>query len=240
MPVLLAFLAASMQGFSAPTDAFTCTNAVKAFDVSAPSKEIGVFQSGTILQLLGTADSNGMVAVSFQPPQGAAVKALCRAEDVGRGGAKAASSETGFAKTDIYQRIKDKLVDGQGKAVDPGRLARSKCVILFFSTAKPKQRPTFAAELKKFYDMYKDKGLEVIFVCYDPTKEDQFSAMRSVQATWPALDLAAIGSSQVTKFAGPDVPCIAVLDGSGAVIAGSYTDGYMELPKVLQEVAKRL
>ncbi len=65
------------------SDVFVCSREVDAFHPDNPSQQIGRFLMGSRLQI-GAADPSGKLSVTFVEPDGVAVHALCRPEDVGR------------------------------------------------------------------------------------------------------------------------------------------------------------
>ncbi len=63
---------------------FVCDHEINAYNTSNPSQILGLFKKGTTLTL-GTTDANsGKIHVTFQPPGGKEIRALCLAKDVGR------------------------------------------------------------------------------------------------------------------------------------------------------------
>jgi len=59
-----------------------CMRDIEAFKLSSPNPLLGHFRRGTLL-VVGEKDSaSGMVLVTYNPPKGAAVRALCRPADI--------------------------------------------------------------------------------------------------------------------------------------------------------------
>lgn len=63
---------------------YICVGAVEAFDPADPKQLLGKFEAGSKL-VLGTVNPGSeMIPVTFQPPSGAAIHAVCKARDLGR------------------------------------------------------------------------------------------------------------------------------------------------------------
>ena len=233
-------------------ETFRCAKDVPAYDSADPSKVIGTFQTGSNLELGEAADAKGMVPVSYRAPNGTIINALCRAEDVGKGkasnnpssnpgGGKTAGEDSGFAKTEIYEKIQNLLVDPKGQPVKPSKLAKSKHVLLYFSAHWCPPCRAFTPELVKFYKRHEKQAMEVVFVSSDRSEMDQLNYMKELKMPWVAVKYDAISESQLKRFCGPGIPCLVALDERGAVVFDSYVNGeYVGPHKVLKDVEAKL
>jgi len=233
-------------------ETFRCSQDVMAYDSADPSKTIGTFQTGSNLELGEAADAKGMVPVSYRAVDGTIIKALCRAEDVGKGkasknpstnpgGGKSPGEDSGFAKTEIYEKIQNLLVDSTGQPVKPSKLAKSKHVLLYFSAHWCPPCRAFTPELVKFYKRHEKQGMEVVFVSGDRSEAEQLNYMKEANMPWIAVKYDSIGESQLKKFCGPGIPCLVVLDKRGSVVFDSYVNGeYVGPHKVLKDVGAKL
>ena len=234
-------------------ETFRCSKDVMAYDSADPLKTIGTFQTGSNLELGEAADAKGMVPVSYRAPDGTIIKALCRAEDVGKGktpnnpsigsgGEKsAAGADSGFAKTEIYEKIQNLLIDAKGQPVKPEKLAKSKHVLLYFSAHWCPPCRAFTPELVKFYKHHEKQAMEVVFVSSDRSEADQLNYMKELKMPWVAVKYDATSESQLKRFCGPGIPCLVVLDERGSVVFDSYVNGeYVGPNKVLKDVTAKL
>ncbi len=65
-------------------ETFVCKRPIDAFDVSNPTKRIGVWDIHTELRLNRAATKNGMIPVAFQYPDGKVIRAQCWEEDLSK------------------------------------------------------------------------------------------------------------------------------------------------------------
>jgi nucleoredoxin len=151
------------------------------------------------------------------------------------------------AEETIFAAVKGDLVQSKGKkleAFDEAPLANAKYYAIYYSAGWCAPCRAFTPDLVKWYKRNKSKhpDFELIFVSSDRSEEDMAKYMKEDDMPWPALAYSKKGSNrELTKYAGPGIPCLVFLDDSGKVLANSYEGGtYVGPRKVLEQMDKTL
>ncbi len=63
---------------------FTCSSDIGAFNPSNPAEQIGIFKKDSVLTIGDQDAKSGMFRVTYKESNGNAIRALCRAQDLGR------------------------------------------------------------------------------------------------------------------------------------------------------------
>ncbi len=101
----------------------------------------------------------------------------------------------------------------------------------------------FTPELVKFYDKMKKEGasFELIFVSSDTSEKAMHEYMTEDGMKWPALKYSERNSTrEITKFAGPGIPCLVVLDAEGKVLAHTFRGNDYLGPEVPLEALEEI
>jgi nucleoredoxin len=148
--------------------------------------------------------------------------ASLRADKNGAG----ASSGGGF---DLASALDGKLVaiDGEGRLA-PFSFANGqtpKFYAVYFSAHWCGPCRQFTPDLVRFYDEKKKvhENFEVIFVSSDRNEDAMRGYMKEAGMAFPALKYSERNTTRaITKFAGPGIPCLVILDANGKVLAHSF------------------
>jgi nucleoredoxin len=212
-------------------------NKADAFDPGDPTKLLGSFQPGTTLQVLGPAPQEGFVLVEFQQPNGSAIRAICRKNDVFAAPAASsvagqpASAKAGFGASEIYKNVSTSLIDAKGHLVKGDQLQKlqsSEYVLIYFSALWCPPCRGFTPGLVKNYEKAQASGkvpFELIFVSSDNDEGSQLKYMKEYKMPWPAVRLSKVKSSPLKKFGGSGIPNLVLLDKNGSLIKSSYVNG---------------
>jgi nucleoredoxin len=127
---------------------------------------------------------------------------------------------------------------------DDAALANAKYYALYYSAAWCGPCRAFTPDLVRWYKRNKSKNpeFELIFVSSDRSEEELAKYMKEDDMPWPALayDKKA-SSSTLTKYSGPGIPCLVLIDDKGEVLAHSYEGkNYVGPRKALEEIEKTL
>lgn len=129
--------------------------------------------------------------------------------------------------------------NGALQPLDPARLAGVKFFALYFSASWCGPCRQFTPELVDAYGKIRAQHpeFELVFVSNDRSAADMQGYMRDDHMAWPALRYDAIGSSRdVTRYAGPGIPCLVLVDANGKVLSDSFRGGgYVGPDLVLDE-----
>jgi thioredoxin-related protein len=235
MRLLILFLSLLLPSLSF-AETITCAMPLNAYDTATPSKQIGVFDPGSKLEVSDTPRPDGMVEVSFKQPSGPEIKALCRPDDVKK--SKKSDGMGEFGKTELFRSIKSSLIDSTGQALSAQRLSRfanCKFVLVYFSAHWCPPCRKFTPEFVEFYNknIAQSTGstVDAIFVSSDETAENQLNYMKETKMPWAAVRFDTLEASPLQQFAGNGIPCVALLNDKGEVIAHSYKGEDYKGPK---------
>lgn len=145
----------------------------------------------------------------------------------------------GNLQASVLDELKGKLVSLEGKTLAPfdsSKLAGTKYLAVYYSASWCGPCRRFTPELVRFYKQQKTNHpeLEVLFVSLDHSREDMLGYMKEDRMAWPALEF---GKSLSFAKPGPGIPCLVVVDETGAVLSDSYEGTTYRGP---QEVLKDL
>jgi nucleoredoxin len=147
----------------------------------------------------------------------------------------------------ISAELNGKLVALRGKSALPYTapdLPQVKYIALYFSAGWCGPCHQFTPELVKFYNEMKPKypGFEVVFVSHDRGQNAMEKYMAEMAMPWPAVRYGAARSDRaLTKYAGPGIPDLVLLNGKGEVLSDSYVgDNYVGPYKVMGDLKKLL
>ena len=157
-----------------------------------------------------------------------------------------AVAESASAENTIYPLLKDNLVAAKGnklEKVDDAALADKKYYAFYYSAAWCGPCRAFTPDLVKWYKRHKNKPqFELIFVSSDRSEEDMAKYIKDDDMAWPALAFDKKKSvPQITKYCGPGIPCLVMVDAEGKVVVDSYKGKeYLGPRKALEEIEKVL
>jgi thiol-disulfide isomerase/thioredoxin len=148
--------------------------------------------------------------------------------------------------TPMQRQLDGKLVrlaDGKLGPISVGQaLAGVKFYAIYFSAAwcGPCRQftPGFVSAYKELKQKY--PNFEVIFVSNDRSATEMANYMRQDRMPWPALQFEHVQSSQLTRYAGPGIPCLVLVDPNGKVLAHSFRGSDYLGPQHVLDEARRL
>src|ERR1051326_3755723 len=213
-------------------------------DTLDPTKETTLTQAGATAELI-SALKKGTYAVP--PEQANAAKEKHAAADKRRAAAaeEARKFDTLYRSQIAQQRagaalvpppttshflhplVKGDLVywhNGSIARFDDEALEKKKLIALYFSAHWCGPCRKFTPELIDYYNRVAGQhpAFEIIFVSEDTSSSAMETYMTEANMPWPALDFQkARGKEAITKYAGPGIPCLVVIDASGKVVSNS-------------------
>ena len=111
---------------------------------------------------------------------------------------------------------------------DAQQLKTKKYLFVFFAAHWSESSRRFTARLIEFYNGVRQNGdddIGVIFVSVDRSSFDMSNFMRDTAMPWPGVRVNTPGSGELRKrYAGPNVPCLVLLDENDNVLASSYDE----------------
>ena len=147
----------------------------------------------------------------------------------------------------IAAELHGKLVALRGKSALPYTapdLPQAKYIALYFSAGWCGPCHQFTPELVKFYNEMKPKypGFEVVFMSRDLGQNAMEKYMAEMAMPWPALRYGAVKSDRaLTKYAGPSIPDLVLLNEKGEVLSDSYVgSNYVGPYKVMGDLKNLL
>ncbi len=146
----------------------------------------------------------------------------------------------------IAGELNGKLVTLRGKSALPYAapdLPQAKYIALYFSAGWCGPCHKFTPELVKFYNELKPKypGFEIVFMSADRGANAMEKYMSEMSMPWPAVRYSATKGSRLSKYAGPGIPCLVLLNENGEVLSHSYAGkGYLGPYKVMNDLKKLL
>ena len=132
--------------------------------------------------------------------------------------------------------------DGVLQPYDENLLSTKKVFALYYSASWCAPGRQFTPWLIDFYEKFlpSHPDFEVIYVSDDRSAEEMAEYMKKSGMPWPALEFAREPQEpELTRYAGPLIPTLALLDGAGGVHSYSY-DGanYLGPRHVIADLAK--
>lgn len=147
------------------------------------------------------------------------------------------------AEQTVPAQVKGDLVAVQGKKVsrfDDTPLAGAKYIAVYYSASWCGPCKSFTPKLVEFYNRVKplNPSFELVFVSRDQSEAEMEAYMKTDKMPWPALSFRkATGKHPLTKYAGPGIPCLVLLDEQGKVLSDSYVEGkYVGPNKVMSDI----
>ena len=147
----------------------------------------------------------------------------------------------------IPAELNGKLVALRGKAALPFAapdLPQAKYIALYFSAGWCGPCHQFTPALVKFYNEMKPKypGFEIVFMSCDMGANAMEKYMAEMSMPWPALRFSAAKTDRaLTKYAGPGIPSLVLLNEKGEVLSDSYVgSNYVGPYKVMDDFKKLL
>jgi nucleoredoxin len=147
----------------------------------------------------------------------------------------------------VLDALKGNLVSLDGKSVksfDATKLSGVTHYAIYYSAHWCPPCRKFTPELVDAYKSLKAKhpNFELIFVSSDRSEGDMEKYLEEAGMPWPTLKFdAKKRSPELTKYAGPGIPCLVFLDASGKVLSDSYAGTeYLGPRKVLKDIEKIL
>ena len=155
------------------------------------------------------------------------------------------SSSNVAESQELAPQLSNRLVALNGKRTQPlaeDPVKDAKYIALYYSAGWCGPCRAFTPELVKFYNENKAKipGFEIVLMSQDRSEPEMEKYMAEMSMPWPALRFTAVRtSSNLTKYAGPGIPCLVLLNDKGEVLSHSY-DGpkYLGPGKVMADLAK--
>jgi nucleoredoxin len=132
--------------------------------------------------------------------------------------------------------------DGQLQQYDENILSSKKVFLLYYSASWCAPGRQFTPWLIDFYQKFAPAHpeFEIIYVSDDRSAEEMADYMKTSGMPWPALAYSITPQqTELTKYAGPAIPSMALLDGAGGLHSYSY-DGknYLGPRHVISDLAK--
>lgn len=140
-------------------------------------------------------------------------------------------------------RLRDRLVvlgsAGLEAFDDPGFGAR-KFYLLYFAAGSSGPCLRLTTELLHAYKPGRsDRKYELILVSSDPSEAAMEQTMRQGRMPWPAIRFES--RNQLARYAGPEVPCLVLVDGNGRVLSHTFQGKEMVGPgKVISDLERLL
>jgi thiol-disulfide isomerase/thioredoxin len=134
--------------------------------------------------------------------------------------------------------------DGALQPYDENILSTKKIFILYYSASWCAPGQQFTPWLIQFYRQFvaAHPDFEIIYVSDDRTPEEMENYMKTSGMPWPALDYAkTLQEPELTKYAGPEIPSLALLDGAGGLHSYSYSEdgkNYLGPRHVIADLAR--
>lgn len=160
--------------------------------------------------------------------------------------AVSASSASPAQPVSIFAtRFKDHLLimggDGFPHAFDNAKLAGVKYWAFYYSASWCPPCRAFTPELVNFYNQFKPShpNFELIFVNEDNSDGDMIDYMKNDAMPWPAIWYQDIRNPQLSasKYAGPGIPCLVLVDANGNVLSDSFRNGqYVGAQTVMNDI----
>ena len=117
---------------------------------------------------------------------------------------------------------------------DVQQLKTKKYLIVFFGARWSESSQKFTARLVEFHNEVSrngDNDLGVIFVSMDRNPFDMGKFMRETAMPWPGVHVHSPGSKELrTRYAGPGVPCLVLLDEHDNILARSHDETGKNFP----------
>ena len=140
--------------------------------------------------------------------------------------------------------LRGKLViwkDGRLQRYDDNVLSTKKVFAFYYSASWCPPCQKFTPKLVQFYQQFAagHPDFEVIFISADRSADEMEKYMQAVAMPWPALEFdRKAAEPELTRYAGPGIPCLVLLDGAGGVHSDSYNGGkYLGPMHVLADLA---
>ena len=115
-----------------------------------------------------------------------------------------------------------------GSPADVQRLKTKKYLFIFFAAHQSDSSQRLTAKLIEFHDdtcKNGDNDIGVIFVSTDRSQQDMNTFMRDTGMPWPGVRVNTSASVDLRqRYAGPDTPCLVLLDENDKVLASSYDE----------------
>ncbi len=141
--------------------------------------------------------------------------------------------------------LRGKLVvwkDGRLQPYDDNVLSTKKVFAFYYSASWCGPCQKFTPWLVEFYRQFapSHSQFEVVFISKDRSAAEMQQYMQTDGMPWPALDYAKIANEpELTKYCGPGIPCLVLLDGAGGVHSDSYAgDKYLGPRHVIADLAR--
>ena len=148
---------------------------------------------------------------------------------------------------DMATRLNGRLVALRGKSVVPFAapdLPQAKYIALYYSAGWCGPCHQFTPDLVKFYNELKPKypGFEIIFMSRDQGANAMEKYMAEMAMPWPAVRYSAVKSDRaLTKYAGPGIPDLVLVNEKGEVLSDSYAGkDYLGPHKVMNDLKRLL
>ena len=124
-----------------------------------------------------------------------------------------------------------------------GQLRTMEYVVLYFSAHWDERSKKATPELVDFYHQTRrtHDNFEVVFISADKDEVEMLRYMNGYRMPWVALDFEGRKDVEgILKHAGRAIPCVAVLDTKGKVVAHSFEKGKYQGVLKPMETMKRL
>ncbi len=188
-----------------------------------------VVRVGSATVLLAPDKTNLMVAAPPVPEPVSAVPARNPAPQSVKPVAAASAAATSNAPPTAIQRLLlGRLValeNGSLKTFDIRKLKGVKFYGIMFSAGWCGPCREFAPHLLESYRSLKNiyPEFELVLVSNDRSPADMLAYMRDENMPWPAVKYSELGDlDEITRLAGPGIPCLVLIDGDGKVLAHSF------------------
>ncbi len=144
------------------------------------------------------------------------------------------SSEESSGPSVFKKLLAGKLVVSDGKRLSKYEMEKEpEYYAFYFSAGWCGPCRQFTPSLISFYQENAEakKTFEIIFVSRDNGEKEMENYMAEEKMPWPAIKYRYVSRmKEVTKYLGPGIPCLVLVDRQGKVVADSYVNGEYVTP----------
>jgi nucleoredoxin len=210
----------------------------------------GVSSAGVTGKLGGDTVRVPVDKTNLLAPVGAPAPATVAVTEGATSSAPATATATPAAKsapTPMQRQLNARLVRLEGGKLasinTDQALAGVKYYALYYSASWCGPCRQFTPHLVRAYRELKQRypHFELVFISNDHSAGDMAGYMKEDRMPWPALKYDLVERSELTRYAGPGIPCLVLVDANGKVLADSFQgDNYLGPGHVLNETQRIL
>jgi hypothetical protein len=162
--------------------------------------------------------------------------------------AKATAARAGVAsipQNDVSRALGDSLVILENDRIVPFMdrdLGARRYYLIYFASGASGPCRRLSSQLVPLYRDVRGKtgAIEFILASTDSAPSAQESQMRETGMPWPAIRFDARDArGWVRRYAGPEYPCLVLIDGTGKIVSDTYEDGeFVGYAKVMVDLER--